>query len=271
MIVARNLCCSRGRRQVLSGIDLTLPAGEVLGVLGANGAGKSTLLGTLAGELAHDDAAIALDGRALRDWPVRELARHRAVLPQSPGLGFDLGVTEVVSMGGYPFPELDNPALDALIDRALELADVRHLAERPYQSLSGGEQQRVQFARTLVQVLACRTPDVDKDGSDPRPGYRALMLDEPISSLDPRHQLLLLQTVRNLSRTDGLAVLVVLHDVNLAARWCDRLLLLADGHTAAFGPPADVLTPATLATVYGMKAAVMPSPVHAGVPLVVFG
>jgi iron complex transport system ATP-binding protein len=98
-----------------------------------------------------------------------------------------------------------------------------------------------------------------------------LFLDEPTSSLDPRHQLLLLQAVRTLSRTDGLAVLVVLHDVNLAARWCDRLLLLADGRTVALGTPANVLSPAHLATVYGMDAAVIDSPVHPGTPMVVFG
>ena len=261
MLIARNLDCHRGRRQVLTGIDLDLRAGEVLGVLGANGAGKSTLLGTLAGEIAAPAPALTLHGRTLSDWPIHALARTRAVLPQSPGLSFDLDVTEVVTMGSYPFAELDRDALDALIRRALELADVSHLALRDYQSLSGGEQQRVQFARTLVQVLACRSAD----------DYRALLLDEPISSLDPRHQLQLLNSVRALSRTDGLAVLVVLHDVNLAARWCDRLLLLSDGHTVAIGSPAEVLTEANLTRVYGIEARVMASPVHAGVPFVGFG
>ncbi|MNK94223.1 Hemin import ATP-binding protein HmuV [compost metagenome] len=260
MLTARNLQCSRGRRRVLDAIDIDLPAGEVLGVLGANGAGKSTLLGTLAGELTPEPGLL-LNGREMAAWSVASLARCRAVLPQSPGLGFDLPARDVVAMGAYPFPELAPRALATLIDRALEIADVRALAPRAYQSLSGGEQQRVQFARTLVQVLACRAADE----------YRVLFLDEPTSSLDPRHQLLLLQAVRTLSRTDGLAVLVVLHDVNLAARWCDRLLLLADGRTVALGAPADVLSPAHLATVYGMDATVIDSPVHPGTPMVVFG
>lgn len=261
MLVARNLHCNRGRRHVLSGIDLSLRPGEVLGILGANGAGKSTLLGALAGEIAVPASAVSLNGRDMAHWPAHALARTRAVLPQSPGLNFDLDVTEVVAMGGYPFPELDRRALDALIRRALGLAEVAHLAGRDYQRLSGGEQQRVQFARTLVQTLACRAADT----------YRALLLDEPISSLDPRHQLLLLDSVRTLSRTDDLAVLVVLHDVNLAARWCDRLLLLAEGQAVASGDPAEVLTERHLASVYGIPARVMPSPVHAGVPFVVFG
>lgn len=260
MLVARNLSCHRGRREVLSAIDLVLHAGQVVGVLGANGAGKSTLLGTLAGELASGDG-VMLDDLPLRHWPAHELARRRSVLPQSPSLGFDLSVTEVVSMGGYPFPELASDALDALVARALALADASHLADRGYQSLSGGEQQRAQFARTLVQTLACRTAHP----------YRALLLDEPISSLDPRHQLTLLSAVRELSRTENLAALVVLHDVNLAARWCDRLLLLANGRTLALGDPVSVLTEANLAVAYGMPATVMPSPVHAGVPLVLFG
>lgn len=260
MLVARNLHCSRGRRRVLESIDLDLPAGEVLGVLGANGAGKSTLLGTLAGELAAPAQHILLEGRDLAAWSVQSLARRRAVLPQAPALGFDLAVRDVVAMGAYPFPELPPHALEALIERALDIADVGPLGGRAYQSLSGGEQQRVQFARTLVQVLACRTADQ----------YRVLFLDEPISSLDPRHQLLLLRAVRTLSREDGLAVLVVLHDVNLAARWCDRVLLLADGRTVALGAPGAVLTASHLATVYGMPATVIDSPVHPGVPMVVW-
>ena len=132
MLVARNLHCNRGRRQVLSGIDLSLHAGEVIGVLGANGAGKSTLLGALAGEITVPRATVSLNGRDLLDWPVEALARTRAVLPQSPGLNFDLDVTEVIGMGGYPFPELDRHALDALLRRALELLRARLDAVRSF-------------------------------------------------------------------------------------------------------------------------------------------
>ncbi|WP_423199490.1 MULTISPECIES: heme ABC transporter ATP-binding protein [unclassified Cupriavidus] len=259
MLSARTLNCHRGARRILDDIDLDLHPGEVLGILGANGAGKTTLLGTLAGELPAD-GTLTLDGTPLAQWSAHALARRRAVLPQAPSLGFDLSVHEVVAMGAYPFPELGVGALDALMRRALDEADALVLGDRRYLSLSGGEQQRVQFARALVQVLACQAAGE----------YRVLFLDEPISSLDPRHQLLLLRAVHRVSRADGLAVLVVLHDVNLAAQWCDRLLLLAQGRAIAHGAPDRVLTAANLETVYQVPASVTPHPAGGGGPLVVF-
>ena len=257
MLEAEDLHCRRGARTVLAGVSLRLAAGEVLGVLGANGAGKTSLLATLAGELPAGGGRVALDGRPLAQWRTEALARRRAVLPQSPSLAFDLDVRTVVEMGGYPFPELAPPALAALAARALALADAQALAARRYGTLSGGEQQRVQFARTLVQLLA---------GG----GYRVLFLDEPTASLDPRHQIAVLQAVQALARQEGVAVLAVLHDVNLAAAWCDRLLLLAAGRVAAQGAPQQVLTPHGLEAVYGLPARVMDHPESPGQPLVLF-
>ncbi|CAG9182141.1 heme ABC transporter ATP-binding protein [Cupriavidus pampae] len=246
MLSTRQLTCARDDRTVLHAIDLDLHAGEVVGVLGANGAGKSTLLGTLAGELAPTGGAVTLDAQALARWSTQALARRRAVLPQSPSLAFDLSVREVVEMGAYPFPEVDAEDVAVRMDQVLQLADVTALRDRRYLGISGGEQQRVQFARALLQALTGLT----------RNEYRVLFLDEPTSSLDPRHQLLLLRAVRTLARDEGLAVLVVLHDVNLAARWCDRLLLLANGRAIAQGTPAEVLVPDALSHVYGLPAQV---------------
>jgi len=249
-----DLALSRGGARILSGVSLAIEPGRVLGLLGANGAGKSTLLAALAGELHADEGAIELNGAALSRLPLRRQARQRAVLPQKPSLSFDLGVHEVVAMGAYPFPELDPVEVDELVGAALALAGVPHLAQRRYPELSGGEQQRVQFARVLAQ---CQAP---RDADTPR----YLLLDEPISSLDPKHQIELLRTTAGLAHRQGLGVLVIVHDVNLAARWCDRLVMLGNGTVVADGTPDAVLTPANLRAVYDIDADVLPHPTLPG-------
>ncbi|MFC4273908.1 heme ABC transporter ATP-binding protein [Achromobacter aloeverae] len=255
---ADNIDVARGQARVLHRVSLSIRPGSVVGLLGANGAGKSTLLAALAGELRPDAGRILLDGEDARGVPARRQARRRAVLPQKPSLTFDLGVRDVVSMGAYPFPELSADTVDALIDGALDQAGVAHLADRRYPELSGGEQQRVQFARVLTQCRAAA-----RDGAPPY-----LLLDEPISSLDPKHQIELLRTTWTLAHQDGLGVLVIVHDINLAACWCDRLVLLADGAVAAEGVPSTVLTPALLRAVYDLDADVLPHPRQAGKLLV---
>lgn len=268
---AASLRCShlsvvRGRKRVLRDISLELRTGEILGILGANGAGKSTLLSTLAGELPIDPALhthcpVALNGRDIVHIDMSELACLRAVLPQKPELVFDLAVDEVVAMGLYPFPELSPAVCSELLQSAVGHADIAHLWERRYLELSGGEQQRVQFARTLVQLLAAL-----------RRGRQGcyLLLDEPSSSLDPAHQHSLLRAARRIADENGAGVLVVLHDVNLAAQYCDRLALMFDGGIVACGTPADVLQPLMLQQVYGTAVHVQAHPVLSKVPLVVF-
>ncbi|HYG45769.1 MAG TPA: heme ABC transporter ATP-binding protein [Bordetella sp.] len=249
-----DLALSRNGALILSGVSMAIEPGQVLGLLGANGAGKSTLLAALAGELHADQGAIELDGTPLPRLPLRRQARQRAVLPQKPSLSFDLAVHEVVAMGAYPFPELDPVEVQVLVDAALALAGVPHLAQRRYPELSGGEQQRVQFARVLAQCQAQRDPQVP----------RYLLLDEPISSLDPKHQIELLRTTAGLAHEQGLGVLVIMHDINLAARWCDRLVMLSGGTVVADGAPDAVLTPANLRAVYDIEADVMPHPTLPG-------
>lgn len=277
MLQAHGIAVQRGERQILSDIDLALPAGQVIGVLGANGAGKSTLLAALAGELSPSTGRITLNGRPLSAWPAAELARCRAVLPQSPSLQFDLPVATVIGMGAYPHARhtrTEAPRTDSrdtaqaaiaedqrILQRVLALADVQDLYERRYRRLSGGEQQRVHLARVLYQLLLAR------QGHDE---YRVLMLDEPTASLDPRHQLHLLSAVHTLVHEENVAALVIVHDLNLAAGCCDRLLLLGQGRVAACGTPAQVLTPDTLRQVYGVEATVLPHPNQPGRPLVVF-
>lgn len=277
MLQAHGIAVQRGERQILSDIDLSLPAGQVIGVLGANGAGKSTLLAALAGELSPSAGRITLNGRPLSAWPAAELASCRAVLPQSPSLQFDLPVATVIGMGAYPHARHTRtgaPRTDSrdtaqaaiaedqrILQRVLALADVQDLYERRYRRLSGGEQQRVHLARVLYQLLLAR------QGHDE---YRVLMLDEPTASLDPRHQLHLLSAVHTLAHEENVAALLIVHDLNLAAGCCDRLLLLGQGRVAACGTPAQVLTPDTLRQVYGVEATVLPHPNQPGRPLVVF-
>ena len=277
MLQAQGIAVQRGERQILSDIDLSLPAGQVIGVLGANGAGKSTLLAALAGELSPSAGRITLNGRPLSAWPAAELASCRAVLPQSPSLQFDLPVATVIGMGAYPHARHTRtgaPRTDSrdtaqaaiaedqrILQRVLALADVQDLYERRYRRLSGGEQQRVHLARVLYQLLLAR------QGRDE---YRVLMLDEPTASLDPRHQLHLLSAVQTLAHEENVAALVIVHDLNLAAGCCDQLLLLGQGRVAACGTPAQVLTPDTLRQVYGVEATVLPHPNQPGRLLVVF-
>ncbi|HWD31301.1 MAG TPA: heme ABC transporter ATP-binding protein [Pseudomonas sp.] len=253
MLEADNLLVRRGQRTVLANIGLQLHPGQVLGVLGPNGAGKSTLLAALCGELPITEGHVSLDQRALADWPGQERAKRLAVLPQSSSLNFAFSVNEVVGMGRLP--HATGRVRDAeIVSEALAAADAMHLAERSYLALSGGERQRVHLARVLAQLW-------------PGAEGQTLLLDEPTSMLDPLHQHTILQAVRDFAER-GAAVLVILHDLNLAARYCDQLLLLQDGLPHAYGPPAEVLTADALAAVYGLQVLIHQHP-ERGHPLII--
>ena len=253
MLRVEQLEVRRGQGVVLSGIDLQLHPGEVLGVLGPNGAGKSTLLAAMTGELPASAGQVTLDQRALDDWAGPERARRLAVLPQSSSLNFAFHVEEVVAMGRLPHDS--GRVRDAqIVQQALQAADAVHLTGRSYLALSGGERQRVHLARVLAQLW-------------PGGEGQILLLDEPTSMLDPLHQHTCLQAVRALAES-GAAVLVILHDLNLAARYCDRLLLLEQGRAHALGTPAEVLRAEPLQAVFGLEVLVQTHP-ERGHPLIV--
>lgn len=253
MLRAENLAVQRGPCTVLADINLELRPGEVLGVLGPNGAGKSTLLGALCGELPPSHGAVWLDQRRLQDWPGSERAQRLAVLPQTSTLNFAFRVEEVVGMGRLP--HASGRVRDAqIIKQALEAADALHLAGRSYLALSGGERQRVHLARVLAQLW-------------PGGEGQMLLLDEPTSMLDPLHQHTTLQATRAFVEK-GAAVLVILHDLNLAARYCDRLLLLDRGRPHALGSPEQVLRAEPLQAVFGLEVLVQQHP-ERGHPLIV--
>lgn len=256
VIEVQNLRVRRGSREILRGVDLRVAPGEFVGVLGPNGAGKSTLLAAISGELPLEDGEVRFAGQRLKSIPARERARQLALLPQESSLGFPFTVFEVARMGRLPHPP--HPRDDRLVEEALQRAGALHLADRLYPTLSGGERQRVQFARVLAQLAGA-----------PEGSPQALLLDEPTNNLDLEHQHAILRAAKDLCAR-GTAVLAILHDLDLAAVYAERLVLLHGGRIAAEGTPWEVLTEERVTEVFGVRATVLQHP-HADRPLVVTG
>ncbi|WEH33096.1 heme ABC transporter ATP-binding protein [Streptomyces sp. AM 4-1-1] len=246
----RALRVGLGGRPVLDGIDLTAYAGEVLALVGPNGAGKSTLLAALAADLSAESGEVRIDGRPATGWTPPELALRRSVLPQSAALSFPFPVEDVVRMGRAPWSGTDREDEDdPAVAEAMAATEVTEFAARPFSALSGGERARVALARVLAQ----RAP--------------LLLLDEPTAALDLRHQELVLRICRERAAA-GDAVVVVLHDLGLAAAYSDRAAVLHHGRIAVVGPPAEVFTGELLGEVYRQPVEVFPHP-RTGAPLVV--
>jgi iron complex transport system ATP-binding protein len=242
LLEAKGVSYRGGSRMLVDGIDLSIESGSFTIVIGPNGAGKSTLLRILCGELSPTQGEVRLHGQALRSIPAWRLAHSRAVMPQASDLSFPFTVFEVARLGVEGIGQgLSRRDRERLVLEGLEQADVAHLSNRNYQTLSGGERQRVHFARVLAQLQAGRTVET----------RQVLFLDEPIASLDLKHQLALLETAKTLAR-GGLAVVAVLHDLQLAAGMGDDLVLLRAGRLVNRGRPETVLTPARLAEVFGV-------------------
>jgi iron complex transport system ATP-binding protein len=249
MLEAQNITVTKGGKELLAGVSLTARAGAVTAVLGANGAGKSTLLKVLTGEIKSADGAVRLGGQALRQWDATELARARAVLPQSFALNFPFKAFEVALLGRAPHVRFSETERDKAIARAaLAQVEAAEFSARLYPTLSGGEKQRVQLARVLAQIW-----------EPPAGGARYLLLDEPTASLDLAHQHQTLRTARQFASA-GVCVLAVLHDLNLAAQYADEILLLQAGQVYTQGSPQAVLTPANIKEVFGLEALVTEHP-----------
>ncbi|MFF9405047.1 ABC transporter ATP-binding protein [Streptomyces anandii] len=237
-------------RTVVAGAHLVAAEGEITGLVGPNGSGKSTLLRTVYRHLKPTAGRVLLAGTDLREMNPLQSARHVAALPQERGSDFELTVREVVAMGRTPYKRAfagEDAADRDIVARSLADVGMAAQAGRRFTALSGGERQRVLLARAFAQ-----NPDV-------------LVLDEPTNHLDVRHQVDLLALLRAQRRT----TLVSLHDLNAAASVCDRLHVLHEGAVVASGPPRDVLTPALMAEVFGVRAAVVDHPLT-GDPLIAF-
>ena len=249
-LTLQEVSISRGSRRIIAPLNLALAPGKILGVLGPNGVGKTSLLTACTGELQVSSGVIRYGDHVLNPKDARGLSRIRAVLPQQSQLSFNLPVHQVIRMGVYPFPELSPTRVSAWFEYAVHAAEVGPYLSRSYQALSGGEQQRVQFARVLLQTLAITHTR----------GHAYLFLDEPTASLDLRHQARLFKEVQRLARSQSVAVFVVLHDLNLAARWCEMVLLLSPNYPAAYGKTNAILTKKSLECVYGVEMHIQPHP-----------
>ena len=243
---ARNATVRYARITALSAVDAAVEPGVVLGIIGPNGSGKSTLIRVLAGVRSLDAGEVRLDGRPLQAIARRELGREIALVPQETRVMFPMRARDLVRLGRSPHlgPFGWEHARDLrAAHEAMRRADVLELADRPIDELSGGERQRVVLARALAQE-----PSI-------------LLLDEPTTYLDLRHAVELLDLIGDLCHTHHLAVALVLHDLNLAAMYCDRLLLLSRGRVHAAGAPREVLTYRDLCAVYGTELYVAPNDV----------
>ncbi|MFN4309719.1 MAG: heme ABC transporter ATP-binding protein [Ferrovibrio sp.] len=242
-----NLVIERRGRRLLDRISLDLVPGQVLGIIGPNGAGKTTLVSALAGDLRPAGGSVTLDGLPLADWSPLALAQRRAVMPQANRLGFSLPVQDVVALGRAAYHGRHSRHADAAaIDWAIRAADVAHLAQRSYATLSGGEQQRVQLARAIAQLDLA--PGHLQSAAGP-----VLLLDEPTASLDLAHAHGVLRLARDLA-CRGVAVAAVLHDLSLAHRYADRLLVLRSGRAVAIDAPQQALAPELIRNVFAVEA-----------------
>ncbi|WP_324651265.1 ABC transporter ATP-binding protein [Georgenia sp. H159] len=250
---AAGLSLAYDGREVVSGLDLTVPPGSITVIVGANGCGKSTLLRGLARLLRPVGGSVLLDGEPIHGLPARDVARTIGILPQSPTAPEGITVADLVARGRHPHQgwfRQWNAQDDDVVASALEATGTLALAARRVDELSGGQRQRVWIAMALAQ-----DPDV-------------LLLDEPTTFLDVTHQLEVLDLLLQLNRERDRTVVMVLHDLNLAARYADHLVVMQDGAVRALGNPRDVLTEDLVAEAFGLRARIVPDPVY-GSPMVI--
>lgn len=249
---AESLTLAYGERTIIEDLDLQVPEGGITAIVGANGCGKSTLLRALARLIAPRAGRVVLDGKALHSRPTKEIARTLGLLPQSPLAPEGIAVADLVGRGRHPHQRMlaRFTAHDyEVVARALAATGITEFADRSVDELSGGQRQRVWIAMALAQET-----DI-------------LLLDEPTTFLDLTHQVEVLDLLTDLNREHGTTIVMVLHDMNLAARYADHLFALRDGRVVAAGRPGDVLTSELIRDVFDLDALVLPDPVS-GTPMV---
>jgi iron complex transport system ATP-binding protein len=249
---AENLSVLRGGKMLIEQLSLSIEPGEVVALLGPNGAGKSTLIKSLAGEFAIQTGQIHLNGRPLSNWSRQQRAQQVGVLPQQLDLTFPFTGLEVALFGRTPHRYQSTAARDRdIVWQALAAVDARHLAHRQYVQLSGGERARVQLARVLAQVWENNAG-----------GPRYLLLDEPTSALDIAHQLQLMRNLRRIAAHKEIGILLILHDLNLAMGWTDRIALLRQGRLMATGTPEQIAEEDRIEQVFDVRPHIARHPLH---------
>lgn len=239
MIAVSNLSFKAGAKYLVKGVSFTLSKGKMLAVLGANGAGKSTLLKMLSGELIPAEGAIQINGIPLKAYSLQEIAKRRGVLAQQHTLSISFQVHELVMMGRYPhFGHTPGQGDIAIVKQVMEDTGIAHLAYRDYQTLSGGEQQRVQLSRVLAQIYDC--PEA------------CLFLDEPTNGLDLLYQQQVMDIAAALT-DKGYTIICILHDINFASAFADEILLLKQGKCIAYGKPEEVIHAENLKETFGFS------------------
>lgn len=241
-----NVGVSVAGKELISGIDLALDDGEILAVVGPNGAGKTTLLNTVSGDVDISRGEVRMGGKHLSAWEQREKARSLAVLPQLSLLNFPYTVEEVVSLGRTPHDTGQKQDRE-IVREAICAMDIEYLSDRLYTQLSGGEKQRTQLARVMAQIWRCEDSKV-----------RLLLLDEPTAALDVGHQQQLMSVIEDFAGT-GAGVLMVVHDINIAAKYAHKILALAGGRPIACGPAGDVLSEELLQELFNVEVRIVPN------------
>jgi iron complex transport system ATP-binding protein len=256
MIRAHQISYRYKEFHILDGIDITLEYGEFLAIVGPNGAGKSSLLSILANEVKSEQK-ILFKNKNISDWDVRELSKHKAKFSQHNSNDIPLEVKDIVMMGRYPYFDAQPKQEDhEAMNNMMYETDVFHLKQREYNTLSGGEKQRVHLSRVMAQLQN----DI---------AHKLLFLDEPLNNLDVKHQYKALEIIKKFTKRNNSAV-VVLHDLNLAAQYADKILLMKSGKTAAFGTPEKVFTAENISDAYNFPCTICAHPITHN-PMIIFG
>jgi len=257
MIEAHQITYRYKESSILDGVEVSLEYGEFLAIVGPNGAGKSSLLSVLANEIRQGKQKILFKNKQISDWDVKELSKHKSKFSQHNSNEIPLQVKDVVMMGRYPYfdAQPNKEDLEAM-DTMMHETGIEHLKERDYNTLSGGEKQRVHLSRVMAQL-------------DNEIDHKLVFLDEPLNNLDIKHQYKALDIIRKFTMRANSAI-VVLHDLNLAAQFADKILLLKQGKVAAYGTPQEVFTSENISNAYNFPCTICKHPVNAN-PMIIFG